>query len=397
MSKREVGRIRWLSLAAAAGLGAFVLYRTLRSDAVLAETVAVTRGPLAVTVDEEGKTEVHDRYVVASPITGRLTRIRLIAGDSVREGAQVAEVRAQPLDPRAREEAQARLEGSIDAGHAAAATVASATAALAQARRELTRNEHLAAGNAISTQVLEQSRLAVQSLEEQLRAAQAGNARAAHEVEAARAALSASDPVTGGKPIVVRSPVAGRVLRVLQPSERVVLVGTALLEIGNPAHLDIVVEMLSEEAVRVRVGDTMMVTNWGGDSALVARVERVEPTGFTKVSALGIEEQRVRVVGALPRPPAALGDGFRVETNTVLWRGDSVLQVPSTALFQHEGAWQVFVLEGDRARARPVRLGRRGSSMTGIEDGLAVGDTVIRHPSDRIADGVRVRPLAEGR
>lgn len=388
-----MGRTRWLLLVVAAVLGTFILYRMLRRNPVLAETVTVTRGPLEVTIDEEGKTEVHDRYVVASPITGRLTRIRLLAGDSVREGAQVAEVRAQPLDPRAREEAQARLEGSIDAGHAAAATVAAAKAALVQARRDLTRNEHLAAGNAVSTQVLEQSRLTVQSLEEQLRAAEAGNARAAHEVEAARAALSASDPVTGGKPIIVRSPVAGRVLRVLQPSERVVLVGTGLLEIGNPAHLDVVVEMLSEDAVRVRVGDTMEITGWGGDTALVARVERVEPTGFTKVSALGIEEQRVRVVGALARPPAALGDGFRVETNTLLWHGDSVLQVPSTALFQHEGAWQVFVLERGRARVRPVQIGRRASSTTGIEDGLAVGDTVIRHPSDKILDGVRVRSL----
>ena len=147
-----MGRTQWLLLVVAAVLGTFILYRMLRRNPVLAETVTVTRGPLEVTIDEEGKTEVHDRYVVASPITGRLTRIRLLAGDSVREGAQVAEVRAQPLDPRAREEAQARLEGSIDAGHAAAAAVAGAKAALAQARRDLTRNEHLAAGNAVSTQ-----------------------------------------------------------------------------------------------------------------------------------------------------------------------------------------------------------------------------------------------------
>ena len=387
-----MGRTRWLLLGTAVVLGTLVLYRSLRGGAVLVETVAVTRGPLAVTIDEEGKTEVHDRYVVASPITGRLTRIRLLAGDSVREGDAVAEVRAQPLDPRAREEAQARLEGSIDASRAAAAGVASARAALEQARRELARNEHLAAGNAVSAQLLEQSRLTVQSLEEQLHRAEAQHEQANHEVEAARSSLTAARP-GGGTPMIVRAPVSGRVLRVLQPSERVVLVGTGLLEIGNPAHLDVVVEMLSEDAVRVRAGDTMMVTGWGGDTALVARVERVEPTGFTKVSALGVEEQRVRVVGALPRPPAALGDGFRVETNTVLWHGDSVLQVPSTALFQHDGTWQVFRHEGGRARARPVRPGRRGSSVTAIEDGLAVGDTVIRHPSDRIADGVRVRML----
>jgi len=395
VSERPGKPARWLLLAAAAVLGAFALYRLLRNAGVLAETVTVTRRPLEVTIDEEGRTEVHDRYVVASPITGRLTRIRLVAGDSVREGAPLAEIRAQPLDPRAREEAQARLEGSIDASRAAAADVASVKAALEQARRDLARNEHLAAGNAVSAQVLEQSRLAVQSLQEQLRRAEADHERANHEVEAARSALVATEP-GGGHAVVVRAPVSGRVLRVLQPSERVVLVGAPLVELGNPAHLDIIVEMLSEDAVRVHPGDTMVVTDWGETTPLIAQVERVEPTGFTKVSALGVEEQRVRVVGALPNPPAALGDGFRVETNTVLWRGDSVLQVPSTALFQHDGVWQVFGVERGRARVRPVRVGRRGSTMTGIEEGLAAGDTILRHPSDRVADGVRVRGLGEG-
>lgn len=391
MSNRPKSPVRWLLLPAAA-LATVALYRMLQDDAILAEVVVIARGPLAVTIDEEGKTEVHDRFVVASPITGRLSRIGLVAGDSVQAGAPLAEVRAQPLDPRAREEAQARVEGAIDASRAAAAGVASARAALDQARRDLARNEHLAGGNAISAQVMEQSRLSVQSLEEQLNRAVADHERANHEVDAARSALTAAGP-GGGRPVLVRAPVSGRVLRVFQPSERVVLVGAPLLEIGNPRHLDVVVEMLSEDAVRVQPGDTMLVTGWGGDSTLVASVERVEPTGFTKVSALGIEEQRVRVVGLLPRPPAALGDGFRVETSTLLWHGDSVLQVPSTALFQHDGAWQVYRLERGRARLRPVRIGRRASSMTGIAEGLEVGDSVIRHPSDRVADGVRVRPL----
>lgn len=395
MSERHGKPIRWLLLAAA-GLGAFVIFRALRDDGVLAETVTVTRGPLEVTIEEEGRTEVHDRYVVASPVTGRLARIRLHAGDSVQQGAALAEIRAQPLDPRAKDEARARLEASIDVARAAAASVSSVKLALEQARLDLARNERLAAERAISTQALEQSRLAVRSLEEQLRAAEADNERAGHEVGAARSALVAADPEGGGRAIIVRAPVAGRVLRVLQPSERVVLVGTPLLELGNPAHLDIVVEMLSEDAVRVHPGDTMVVTGWGETRSLVAQVERVEPTGFTKASALGIEEQRVRVVGALPDPPRALGDGFRVETNTVLWRGDSVLQVPSTALFQHEGEWQVFGLERGRARVRPVRVGRRGSTMTEIQEGLAAGDTILRHPSDRVAADVRVRPLGAG-
>ncbi len=262
MSNRPKSLVRWL-LVAAAALAMVILYRVLRDDAALAEVVVVSRGPLAVTIDEEGKTEVHDRFVVASPITGRLSRISLIAGDSVEEGTPLAEVRVQPLDPRAREEAQARVEGAIDASRAAAAGVASAKAALDQARRDLARNEHLAAGNAISAQLLEQSRLTVQSQEEQVKRAEADHERANHEVDAARSALIAAGP-GGGRPMLVRAPVSGRVLRVFQPSERVVLVGAPLVEIGNPRYLDVVVEMLSEDAVRIQRGDTMLVTGWGG-------------------------------------------------------------------------------------------------------------------------------------
>lgn len=359
------------------------------------ELVEVVRAPLEVTVDEEGRTEVHDRYVVASPITGRLSRIGLLPGDPVRPGMPVAEVRPQPLDPRASREAGARYEALLDAERSAVAGVEATKVALEQARRDLVRSERLATERAISPQALEQARLQVASLEQQLRSAQAAAERAAHEVEAGRSALLSADVTGRGGALVVRAPVAGRVLRVLQPSERVVLVGTPLLEVGNTTHLDVVVEMLSTDAVRVRPGDTMRIGDWGGNEPLVALVERIEPTATTKVSALGIEEQRVRVVGALPSPPAALGDGFRVETHTVVWRADSAVQVPSTALFQHDAAWHVYAVAGGRARMRRVGVGQRNATMTEIREGLAPGDTVLRHPSDQVKEGVRVSPLRE--
>jgi HlyD family secretion protein len=181
------------------------------------------------------------------------------------------------------------------------------------------------------------------------------------------------------------------VLRVVQQSERVVLAGSPIIELGDPSRLDVVAELLSEDAVRVQPGDTMLVENWGGEGTAVARVRRVEPAGFTKVSALGVEEQRVRVIGAFPAPPAGLGDGYRVDVRIVLWRGDAVLQVPSTALFRQRGAWRVFVLEAGRIASREVQVGREGGGRTEVTGGLAEGDLVVRHPSDRLKEGARAR------
>jgi HlyD family secretion protein len=183
------------------------------------------------------------------------------------------------------------------------------------------------------------------------------------------------------------------VLRVFEESERIVAAGTPLLEIGDPASIELVIDVLSTDAVRIRPGARVLVEDWGGDGALEARVRSVEPSGFTKISALGVEEQRVNVIGDLAEPNPALGDGFRFEARIVVWEGADVVQVPASALFRHGGAWSVFTVDGDRARRREVSLGRRGGFAAEIREGLAPGEEVVLYPSDRLADGVRIRPI----
>jgi HlyD family secretion protein len=229
--------------------------------------------------------------------------------------------------------------------------------------------------------------LAVQDLEAAEFRAQA----AVHDVEAARAALIATG--AGGSAVVsLRSPVSGVVLRIAERSERIVAAGEPLLELGNCGDLEIVADLLSSDAVKVRPGDLMLVEDWGGDSALTARVRRVEPGGFTKISALGVEEQRVHVVAALNQCPDALGDGYRVEARIVIWEADSVLKVPTTALFRAGAGWGVFVIDGGRAAERAVQVGQQNAFEAEVTEGLESGDSVVRHPGDRISEGVRVKP-----
>jgi HlyD family secretion protein len=306
--------------------------------------------------------------------------------------AVVACLTPQPLDPRARSQAEARLDEAVDAAAAAEATVAQGRAALEQSRREQERSKRLAAQNAISARDAELAQLDEESRHRELEAAEARLNAARHQVEEARSALRAAAAVGKRDCFDVHAPIAGRVLRVVQQSERVVMAGSPILEIGDPSRLDVVAELLSEDAVKVQPGDTMLVENWGGEGIAIARVRRVEPSGFTKVSALGVEEQRVRVVGEFPAPPPGLGDGYRVDVRIVLWRGDSLLQVPSTALFRRNGGWRVFVVEDGRIESREVQVGREGGGRTEVRGGLDAGALVVRHPSDRIEEGVRARP-----
>ena len=386
--------------AALAALG----YALLRPAPVPVELAEVTRGPLRVTVDEEGEARVRERFTVAAPTSGRLLRIVLDEGDEVEAGAVVARVVPSPLDPRDEAAAQARLEAAEAQKSAADARRALAEAALAQAHRDADRSERLRTGGTISDETHEQARLALTRAREEARAAGFGVDAAVHEVQAARAALmSAHAPVPragaasetcgdGSVPCVdVRAPVAGEVLRVREESERIVLAGTPLLELGDPADLEIVVDVLSADAVRIRPGAEMSVEEWGGDAPLRARVRRVEPSGFTKVSALGVEEQRVNVIGDFVDPPGRLGDGFRVEVRIVVWEAPDVVRVPASALFRRGEGWAVFVADGARSRRRDVTVGQRGSFEAEVREGLQPGERVVLHPSDRLADGMRVR------
>jgi HlyD family secretion protein len=361
--------------AIAAALALVIGWWLFRAPAVEVESASVERGSLRVTVDEEGETRVRNRFVVASPTPGRLLRIDLDEGDVVERGAIVARVEPAPLDPRDEQTAEARL--------------AQAEAALAQADRDLRRSEALRKAGARSTEEVEQARLRRTSAEQELRAAKAA-------LLARRAPMPGAEPSLDGcrgeEPCVgIRAPVDGSVLRVLQESERIVNAGTPLLELGDPHDIELVVDVLSADAVRIEKGDEILVDDWGGDAPLKAKVRRVEPSGFTKISALGVEEQRVNVIGDFVDPPATLGDGFRIEARVVVWEGKDVLKVPGSALFRRADTWNAFVIQRGRARLRPVTIGHRSSFEVEVLSGLEAGDAVVLHPSDRVDDGVRVK------
>jgi HlyD family secretion protein len=392
-------RRRLLLLLAALGL-ALGVWWALRPAAVPVESAEVTRGPLEITVDEEGETRVRQRFVVAAPATGRLLRITLEEGDVVAAGDLLAQIVPAPLDPRDRAAAEARLEAALAAERGAAARAALAQAALAQAERDIARAEQLHEAGTISEEALERTRLERVRAQREREAARFASSAARYEAEAARAVLMAAragQPASADEPcaapgtcIDVRAPVAGAVLRVREESERVVLGGTPLLELGDAASIEIVVDVLSADAVKIRPGATLWVEDWGGDRPLRASVRLVEPSGFTKISALGVEEQRVNVIGDFVDPPDGLGDGYRIEARIVVWEAEEVLRAPSSALFRRGDGWAAFVLDGSVARLRDVAIGARGPFAAEVKGGLVAGERVVLHPSDRLADGVRV-------
>jgi HlyD family secretion protein len=315
-------------------------------------------------------------------------RVDLDEGDPVKEGDVVVRLEPVPLDERTRSEARARLQGAEAARRAADARVRQVSESLGQARRSHKRADELAAQGLRSPVEREQMELAEATLAKELEAARFAARAARYEVEAARATLLADEP--GGGAIAVRSPVTGRILRVVQESERSVLAGSPVLEIGDPANLEVVIDLLSTDAVRVKPGAAMELDG-GEGGKLRAHVRTVEPSAFTKVSALGVEEQRVNVIGDLDEPPGRLGDAFRVEAAITLWSGRGVLKIPASALFRRGDAWSVFTVDGGRARRRDVEIGHRSAAEAEVLRGLAAGETVILHPGDRVRDGVRVR------
>jgi HlyD family secretion protein len=396
LRRQLVGLVAVLALAT-------LLWWALSPPAVPVQMDAVSRGPLQVTVDEEGETRVRERFVVAAPATGRLLRIRLEEGDAIASGDVLAQIVPAPLDPRDRAAAEARLGAAEDAKRGAAARDSLAAAALAQAERDLARTEQLRAAGARSDEQLERMRLERTRALREREAARFAVAAADHEAEAARAALMAArasrgDPASPDDPcaspgtcIDVHAPISGHVLRIREESERVVLSGAPLLELGDPRAIEIVVDVLSADAVRIRPGAELWVEDWGGARPLRATVRRVEPSGFTKISALGVEEQRVNVVGDFVDPPDGLGDGYRIEARIVVWQAEDVLRVPTSALFRHGEGWAVFVVDGAVARRREVEVGERGPFAAEVKAGLEAGERVVLHPSDRLRDGVRVR------
>jgi HlyD family secretion protein len=381
---------RHLHRRAALGVGLLVLlatvYLLLRPSPVLVDAARVTRGPMEVTIDDEGETRVRDRYVITAPVAGRLARIDLREGDTVRAGATVACILPSPLDARAREAALARVAQAEDAQRAMDALVEQARAAQLQARRTSDRLNDLAGRNLVAPEERERAETESGGRARELESAEFRARAAAHDVEAARAALLAGS----GNEVVVRAPSGGRVLRIPERSERVVAPGTPLLELGDARRIEVVVDLLSSDAVSVRAGQPLRVESWGGPR-LAGRVRRVEPSGFTRVSALGVEEQRVNVIGDLDRPESALGDRYRVDVRIVIWAADSVLRVPASALFRVGDDWAAFLVDPDgRARRREITVGHRTGTVAEVRAGLESGDAVVLYPGDRVVDGVRV-------
>lgn len=397
---------RVLAAAAALAIAGAIVYAMLPA-AVLVDLTVVGRGPLEVTVEDDGQTRIRERYVVSSPLAGRLLRIELRAGDPVEAGKTLLAV-VEPGDPalldaRALAEAEARLRAAEAASKQAEPNLEQARAALDFARSEHRRLKRLHEQRQVALSELERAELEERTQLEAYRAAEYAVQIARFEADLARAALVRTRPEssTSAEPwrMEIHSPIDGRVLRVLQESALVVSAGTPLVELGDPSDLEVVVDVLSSDAVRIRPGDPVRLEHWGGENPLAARVRLVEPSGFTKISALGVEEQRVNVIIDFDGPldqRAALGDGYRVEARVVIWQGDDVLQVPTSALFRYRGDWAVFVVERGRAVRRVVRLGQRSTWAAEVLEGLSAGEAVIIHPSDKVDPGVRVRPRDDG-
>ena len=383
-----------LVLVIVAGAVVALLTMWLRPAPARVDAAQAERGPMLVTVDGEGKTRVRDRYVVATPIGGQLRRITLKRGDAVARGQVIAQIEPPPLaplDPRQRAEAIARVNAAEDARQEIEQMVNRNQASYEQTRRDLERCEILARSGDISRQELEKARTAVTTSLREYEAARSKSQTAAHEVEVARAALLAANQRSAQSSVVkVHAPTGGKVLRIIEESERVVAAGAPLVELSNPSKLEVVIELLSTDAVKVSPGARVLIEGWGGPEALEARVRLIEPSAFTKVSALGIEEQRVNVVADLVTPSTILGDGYRVEGRIVIWQADNVLKVPVSAIFRRGESWSVFVIENGEAQLREVEIGQRTPFEVEIRSGLDESTKVIIHPSNEISDGSRV-------
>lgn len=363
---------------------------------VLVETVAVKRAPMTVTVEEEGRTRVIDRFIVSAPVDGVACRIQLDVGDSVTKDQtllSISPLESQVLDPRSRAAAEARVDAAKSALASARQQAAAAEATAAFQHNELKRLTPLAEKGVISKGALDKAHMDVLTADAALRAANHGVEVARYELEAAETALKYSAGTITGDPAIrvpVRSPVTGKILKLPHECEGPVRTGEPLLEVGDPSLLEVEVDVLSDDAVKIEPGMRVLFDRWGGDQPLEGRVRVVEPVGFTKISALGVEEQRVFVIADFTSPPERwqrLGDGYRVEARFVLWHEDDVLQVPASSLFRYNEGWAVFAVDNGHAVRRKVQVGQRNGLVAQILDGLAEGQLVINHPSDEVEDG----------
>ncbi len=405
---------RWLWISALCAITVAGIVYGLLPQAVPVEAAKATVGPLRVTVEEEGKTRLRSRYIVSAPVSGFMTRLALKAGDHVKSGdviTRLSPVNAPFLDTRARDTGEARVRVALAALEVANSRIRALQEALRSAEVDLSywtrqqqREQGLVKSGDLPAQRLDQTATEVKRAEAAVSAARANIETANMQIDSAEAEVSAARAALGpsssngkaaprGETIPVKIPAGGRVIRVIQESEGVVNPGTPLIEIGDANAIEVEVEVLSPDAVQMAPGTRVLLSGWGGTGALEGPVRVIEPGGFTKISALGVEEQRVRVIGDITSPEAdwkKLGDGYRVESSFVLWEGEQVLQVPANALFRYQNGWALFAMEGGVARRKTVEVGHRTGLAAEILSGLKDGDAVVAHPDETVEDGKKV-------
>jgi HlyD family secretion protein len=375
---------------------AALAFWAFRPAAIPADFVTVQRGDLEVTVNEEGRTRVRDRFVVSAPLPGRMRRIELEPGDPVVARKTVV-AQFEPADPalldvRTRAELEARVKAAESTVGGARAERDRVQAELTFAESDLARSRRLVEERVIAAREMEAVERQAEALRRALQSADFAIRTSEYQLQVARAGLLQSRG-SQARTIPLYSPVDGVVLRLVQESEAVVPTGQPLLEIGNVGDLEIVSDLLSSAAVRVEAGQRVLIEQWGGDKPLQGRVRRVEPSGFTKISALGVEEQRVNTIIDFQEPPEALrnlGDGYRVEVRIVVSARQNVLKIPTSSLIRQGEDWAVYVVDNDRAVRRTVQLGQRNGLEAEVTGGLTGDERIIAYPSDSVADGAKV-------
>lgn len=377
-------RIVGISLAVAV----LILFFVFRPSPLLVDFGVARRGPLQVTLEGEGVTRVNDRFVIAAPVTGKLLRMTIKEGESVQKGSLVAALLPPELDGREYREAASRAGSARALLGEAIARQHRVALTLAQAERRSVRYQNLFREGAVSKESFELAENETRMLQKEAEELRSGVDAARYNFEALRAIV---DRHISGKPDNVLSPVDGKVLRIHEKSERLVAAGTPLVDIGDPSAIEIVIDVLSSDATRVKPGSRVMIMDWGGEGELQGVVKSVEPAAFTKVSALGIEEKRVNIVAVLGKYEPLLGDNFRVQTSIVLREAPNVLQVPVSSLFRGKNSWHLFVVENGRAVDRAVTIGMRGTFQAELLTGLREGQKVVVHPGNELKDGMQVK------
>ena len=366
---------------------------------IMVETIAASQGPLTISIEEEGRTRLLDRYVIAAPIDGVTCKTQHDVGDSVTRGQvllQISPLASQTLDARSRAQAKAQVAAAESALEAAKQQMLAADTAAQLAATELERLQPLVKQRLIAQDLFDRAQAEANSTAAALSSSTFNVDVAGHELEAAQTLLEYSAATSNQQPVErvsVRSPINGKILKVGHECESPVRTGDLLLEVGDPTVLEIEVDVLSTDAVKIKPGVKVVFDRWGGKQALEGIVRTIEPIAFTKVSALGVEEQRVLVISDFSSPRQQwerLGAGYRVDANFILWQQQNVLQLPSSSIFRHQGQWATFVVENNRAKRRTITIGQHNGLVAQIVTGIAEGEYVVNHPDDKIDDNVRV-------